>query len=62
MSRPLEFAPGSTHKYSNIGFEILRLVIERAAGQAYEPYTQQQILKPMGIVRHAHGTRRGLRT
>jgi CubicO group peptidase (beta-lactamase class C family) len=51
MSRPLEFAPGSTHKYSNIGFEILRLVIERVAGQAYEPYTQQQILKPMGIVR-----------
>jgi CubicO group peptidase (beta-lactamase class C family) len=51
MSRPLEFAPGSTHKYSNIGFEILRLVIERVAGQAYEPYTQQEILKPMGIVR-----------
>jgi CubicO group peptidase (beta-lactamase class C family) len=49
LGMPLEFAPGSTHKYSNFGFVVLRLVIEHVAGQAYEPYIQQQVLRPMGI-------------
>ncbi|HEY5313277.1 MAG TPA: serine hydrolase domain-containing protein, partial [Pirellulales bacterium] len=51
LGLPLEFDPGSTHKYSNFGFVVLRLVIEHAAGQPYEPYIQEQVLRPMGIER-----------
>ncbi|HWC89953.1 MAG TPA: serine hydrolase domain-containing protein [Pirellulales bacterium] len=51
LGMPLEFDPGSTHKYSNFGFIVLRLVIERVAGQPYEPYIQQQVLRPMGVER-----------
>jgi N-acyl-D-amino-acid deacylase len=49
LTIPLEFTPGTEHRYSNVGFLILRLVIERAAGQAYEPFVCQRILQPMGI-------------
>ncbi len=51
MTRPLDFAPGSEHRYSNVGYLVLRLVIERAAGQPYEPFVRERILKPMGITR-----------
>jgi CubicO group peptidase (beta-lactamase class C family) len=47
----LDFTPGTEHKYSNTGFLVLRLAIERAAGRPFEPYVTEQILAPMGITR-----------
>jgi N-acyl-D-amino-acid deacylase len=49
MEKPLLFDPGTEHRYSNAGFIVLRLVIERASGQRYEPFIKQHILRPMGI-------------
>jgi N-acyl-D-amino-acid deacylase len=49
MTKPLEYAPGTEHHYSNFGFVVARLVIERAARQPYEPFVREHILKPMGI-------------
>jgi CubicO group peptidase (beta-lactamase class C family) len=51
MSRPLDFAPGAEHRYSNLGFLLVQLVIERASGQPYEPFVRENILAPMGIRR-----------
>lgn len=51
LTLPLEFSPGSTHKYSNFGFVVLRLVIEQVTGQDYESTIQQQVLVPMGVER-----------
>jgi CubicO group peptidase (beta-lactamase class C family) len=51
LSRPLQFAPGSDHRYSNAAFVILQLVVERASGQPYEAFVRQHILRPMGITR-----------
>jgi CubicO group peptidase (beta-lactamase class C family) len=51
LSEPLEFAPGSTHRYSNAGHGVLRLVLEHAAGEDYEGYIQKKVLRPMGITR-----------
>jgi CubicO group peptidase (beta-lactamase class C family) len=51
LSRPLQFAPGSDHRYSNAAFVILQLVIERASGQPYEAFVREQILRPLGITR-----------
>jgi N-acyl-D-amino-acid deacylase len=47
----LDFAPGTDHRYSNSGYLILRLAIERGAGQPYESFVQEKVLKPMGISR-----------
>ena len=53
LGKPLLFDPGTDQKYSNLGFLVLRLVVERASGQAYEMFTAERVLKPMGI-RNAH--------
>jgi CubicO group peptidase (beta-lactamase class C family) len=49
MSKPLAFAPGTKSEYSNIGYLILRLAIEKAAHEDYEKYIRANILAPMGI-------------
>jgi N-acyl-D-amino-acid deacylase len=53
MEKRLLFDPGTDPRYSNAGFIVLRLVIERASGERYEPFIRQHILQPMGIT-HMH--------
>lgn len=43
VHQPLRFAPGTGWAYSNAGFIVLGLVIEKAAGQSYYDYVQQHI-------------------
>ncbi|MFB4314904.1 serine hydrolase domain-containing protein [Actinomadura sp. 21ATH] len=49
--RPLDHAPGSTYAYSNYGYMLLGLIIEKAGGLPYRDYVQQKILTPLGITR-----------
>ncbi len=53
LGKPLLFDPGQEAKYSNLGFLVLRLVVEHASGQDYETFAAEHVLKPMGI-RAAH--------
>lgn len=42
--------PAGTHfEYSNLGFAILGLVIERAAGEPYREAVESRILEPLGL-------------
>ncbi|MGW0806636.1 serine hydrolase domain-containing protein [Nonomuraea sp. NPDC002799] len=50
-SRPLDFAPGSRYAYSNYGYMLLGLIIEKVSGLAYEAYVKQKVLAPVGISR-----------
>lgn len=45
----LEFEPGTARGYSNAGFIVLGLVIEKAAGRDYFDYIETTILKPFGM-------------
>ena len=45
----LESSPGSAFSYSNAGYALLGLVIERVSGQGYEQYLQQHLLQPAGL-------------
>jgi uncharacterized protein (TIGR03437 family) len=47
----LNFAPGQRYAYSNFGFCLLGRIVERVAGQSYEAFVREQILRPMGIER-----------
>ncbi len=49
LGRPLDYAPGSRHAYSNFGYCVLGRVIERQSGLSYERYTLEHVLKPVGI-------------
>ena len=43
------FAPGTRSQYSNSGFLLLGLIIERASGQSYADYLQKNIFTPAGM-------------
>ncbi len=47
--RPLDFAPGSNYKYSNYGYLLLSIVVERVTGKAFFDYVNETLLQPEGI-------------
>lgn len=47
--RPLAFEPGSRFAYSNYGFLLLGLLIEKASGKSYYDYVRESIYKPAGM-------------
>ena len=48
-SRPLKFEPGSKWEYSNYGFILLGVVIEKVSGQSYYEYVRDHVYKPAGM-------------
>ncbi len=48
-ARPLQFEPGTRWEYSNYGFLLLGVVIERVSGQSYYDYVRQNIFRPAGM-------------
>lgn len=44
--------PGKMFSYSNVGYTVLGIVIERVSGMAYTEYIQKEIAKPLGIEVH----------
>ena len=49
-AQPLLFEPGSQYSYSNAGFMVLGLIIERASGSDYFDYVMQHIYEPAGMI------------
>ncbi len=47
--RGLEFAPGSRWEYSNYGFLLLGVVIERVSGKSYYEYVRENVYAPAGM-------------
>lgn len=48
-NRKLDYKPGRKSVYSNLGYAVLGLVIEKVSKQTYEDYVLSQILNPIGI-------------
>ncbi len=46
----LKTEPGSTHSYSNAGFELLGLLLSRVMGTTFEDAVRRQLLTPLGMV------------
>lgn len=46
---PLLFEPGEKWDYSNAGFNVLGVIIEKASGQSYYDYVKDHILRPSGM-------------
>jgi CubicO group peptidase (beta-lactamase class C family) len=47
--RAPEFEPGSKHKYSNFGFILLGVVIEKVSGESYYDYVRKHVYAPAGM-------------
>ena len=46
---PLQWTPGARFEYSNSGYWLLGLVIEKASGHSFEGALQRMILQPLGM-------------
>ncbi|MDE2827591.1 MAG: serine hydrolase [Bacteroidota bacterium] len=49
LGQPLQFDPGSETVYSNVGYLVLGLIIERVSGRDYLTYVRENIFAPLGI-------------
>ena len=47
--KPLEFAPGTAQRYSNAGYVVLGLVVERLTGRSFAEATKQRIFDPAAM-------------
>ncbi|PHV14706.1 methicillin resistance protein FmtA [Janthinobacterium sp. BJB303] len=47
--------PGSRYAYSNMGYGLLGMVIEKVTGQPYERYLDAQLLQPLGMADSTFG-------
>ena len=47
--RGLEFEPGSRWEYSNYGFLLLGVVVERVSGKSYYDYVNENVYGPAGM-------------
>jgi D-alanyl-D-alanine carboxypeptidase len=48
-NKPLEFEPGTKNKYSNGGYVVLGLIIEKLTGKSYYDYARERIFIPTGM-------------
>jgi len=49
LEKRLQYIPGTGKAYSNLGYSILGLVIEKVTGMSYEDFCRKTILEPLGI-------------
>jgi len=49
LETPLEFPPGDRYEYSNSGFVMLAILLERAAGEPFEELVRDHIFEPLGM-------------
>ena len=47
--KSLNFTPGDEFLYSNTGYALLAMVVERASGQSLRDYAADHIFKPLGM-------------
>lgn len=49
FASPLRFPVGTEFSYSNIGYSLLALIIEKVSGQTYESYLYENLFRPAGM-------------
>ncbi|MGH8205033.1 MAG: serine hydrolase domain-containing protein [Steroidobacteraceae bacterium] len=44
------FPPGTAYRYSNSGYALLALVVERASGRSFAEFLRERIFQPLGMM------------
>lgn len=50
MQTKLRSKPGTKHAYSNVGYSLLGMIIEKASGMGYESYLRKRLFEPAGMM------------
>lgn len=53
-AEPLQFEPGSREQYSNAGYVVLGMLVERLSGVDYYDYVRTNVYAPAGMTRSGH--------
>lgn len=48
VKRSLSFMPGTSQQYSNFGYLLLSMIIEKLSGESYEQFIQREVLRKAG--------------
>jgi D-alanyl-D-alanine carboxypeptidase len=51
VNAPMQFEPGARNAYSNAGYVVLGLLVERLSGEDYYGYARKHIFEPAGMTR-----------
>ncbi|HSG38033.1 MAG TPA: serine hydrolase domain-containing protein [Thermoanaerobaculia bacterium] len=49
LASKLLWPPGTGYEYSNLGYSLLAIVVEKVSGRPYETFLQERLLKPAGL-------------
>ena len=49
LASSLKFEPGTDYNYSNVGYSLLALIIEKVSGLTYEQYLKKNLFEPSGM-------------
>ncbi|MGX2993364.1 serine hydrolase domain-containing protein [Streptomyces sp. JNUCC 64] len=49
LSHRPDFAPGERHSYSNTGYVLAAMIIEKVSGNSYAGEVRKRVLKPLGL-------------
>lgn len=49
VNDPINFTPGETMRYSNAGYIVLGLIIQKVSGYNYNTYLEKHIFRPAGM-------------
>jgi CubicO group peptidase (beta-lactamase class C family) len=47
--RGLNFEPGAEYLYSNTGYTLMAVIVERASGRPFRAFTEERIFRPLGM-------------
>ncbi|MEP7322822.1 MAG: serine hydrolase [Saprospiraceae bacterium] len=47
QQKDLDFLPGDRHSYSNTGYNLLALIVEKVSGASFRSWTQEHIFSPL---------------
>ncbi|HET6701952.1 MAG TPA: serine hydrolase domain-containing protein [Gemmatimonadaceae bacterium] len=49
--RSLNFPPGREYLYSNTGYNLLAIIVQRVSGRSFADFTRTEIFEPLGMAR-----------
>src|SRR5918999_6298828 len=49
--RAINFRPGSEYLYSNTGYNLLAIIVERVSGRSFADFTRTEIFEPLGMTK-----------